>query len=1172
MPFFLINISILIHEVYNNMAQQKRQSNLYTAENWQNVYESFYKINLTAYDFDTIRKSMVDYLRITYPDSFNDWIESDQFIFILDTIAMLGQNLAFRMDMNSRENFMDTAERRASVLKLARMISYTPRRAYPGRAVAKVTEIKTNQDVKNSFNEPLKDKIIRWNDPMDTNWYENFILVMNSAFISTNQFGNPVKRINTNGSSRQLYRMNTLPMSAPNIPFTANINGESMRFEVVNPDINELGVDERHPDPQEQKYIVYQNDGNGFESPNTGFFVYFKQGSLAFTDYQYDVRVDNRIQDVNTDNINETDVWVQEINNDGIIRKKWTKVPSMESVAYNSVDRRRKAIFAVNTRDRDQISIKFPDSLSGEVPRGTYRVWHRVSNAEQYTIKTSDIQNKGIKYIYRTKSQSEFESSILDIKFTLQYESNRAQSPETLEQIKDRAPQMYYTQNRFVTGEDYNIAPLSLGNTVLKAKALNRIYSGQSRFIDINDPTGKYQNTDVFADDGAIYKENKLITNSINLPTTKSNQVIVVDNIQPLIGDTTVIQTYQEYPDNTVTTDRIERWTPDYSSAYATNTFGQLLTSSNVAIKDYKVGTLMCFVNTSGNEIWTSITNITEDGYYVLSKAILPGMTLQTYIQPYRVKFNEVEVQNISATLDRKIDFVLIYDTATTTWIPIETSSSADTIQYNNKTYPVLVRVKYTAETWDFEARGVNYVFVGGNKVRFFFVSSKRISDISTGTVQADRITVLTSNTPANSNNGLSAPLNFQILDTINQENGYLDGSRVVITSENVDSSGIPLEPNQYSELVPNWTGSDAVKYGGILVFRENNNFTMSVLQLPSSEFALLDSSWQYTEADALAETNLYKRNEFLRNNEMRITNIGGLFNRGSGFTVGFTYEGKHYFIEQTVGNNNERLNNLMGNMILPDDTEPMTPERALYRALYNMGENVEERYKLDYYGYRDVSGEYTIKTNARTGINFHWKHYAPDDNRIDPSRTNLIDAYVLTNSYQSEVDIWIKNGAQGDMPKPPTSTELQEIFKSVEEKIVISDSIIWHSAQFLPLFGDSADADYRADFKVVKLSNSTLSDDEIRQKVINLINEYFKVDNWDFGESFYYTDLCTYIHTQMGSDISTIVLVPKNPNSKFGSLFEIPSQPDQLFISTASVQNVNIVSSLAKSNINIGN
>ena len=47
------------------MSQQKRQSNLYSGEDWTQVYESFYKINLTAYDFDTIRQSMIDDLRAT---------------------------------------------------------------------------------------------------------------------------------------------------------------------------------------------------------------------------------------------------------------------------------------------------------------------------------------------------------------------------------------------------------------------------------------------------------------------------------------------------------------------------------------------------------------------------------------------------------------------------------------------------------------------------------------------------------------------------------------------------------------------------------------------------------------------------------------------------------------------------------------------------------------------------------------------------------------------------------------------------------------------------------------------------------------------------------------------------------------------------------------------------
>lgn len=178
---------------------------------------------------------------------------------------------------------------------------------------------------------------------------------------------------------------------------------------------------------------------------------------------------------------------------------------------------------------------------------------------------------------------------------------------------------------------------------------------------------------------------------------------------------------------------------------------------------------------------------------------------------------------------------------------------------------------------------------------------------------------------------------------------------------------------------------------------------------------------------------------------------------------------------------------------------------------------------------------------------------------------------YVLTTSYKEAVDIWLKQNDGSEFPKPPTSTELTEMFADVENRIVVSDSTIWHSAKYLQLFGDTADPDYRADFKVIKLPNSTLSDDEIRQRVISLTNEFFSVDNWDFGESFYYTELATYIHINLSTEIASVVIVPQNPSSKFGELFEIPSASDQLFVSTATVDNVIIVNSLAKSNINIG-
>lgn len=1151
------------------MAQQKRQSNLYMAEDWKQVYEAFSKINLNAYDFDSIRQSMVDYLRINYADEFNDWTQNSEFIFILDTIAFLGQNLAFRMDMNTRENFLDTAERRASVLKLAKMISYAPKRAYPGRALAKITEIKTNQDIRNSFGDSLKNLPIRWNDPADSNWYENFILVMNSVLISSNQFGDPIKKVVVNSVQNHLYRMNTIPMSPPNIPFDANVNGESMKFEVVNPDINSAGVaEERHPEPQAQKNIIYKNDGNGFESPNTGFFVYFKQGTLAYEDFQYGERIENRVEDINANNINELDVWVQETTADGIVREKWTKVPALESISYNSVDRNNKRIFSVTTRDNDQITIKYPDNRSGVVPKGSFRVWYRVSNGKAYTLKTTDIQNKSIKYSYRTSSQSNYESSILDVKFSLQFQSSLAQSRETLEQIKERAPQMYYTQNRFVNGEDYNIAPLSLGNTVLKSKAINRIYSGQSRFIDINDPTGKYQNTDIFSDDGSIYRERANASSSLTLPSTKSNTSIVVDNIQPLISDNSVIQFFQEYPDNKVVLTTNDVWTPESNSKYSTNTYGAVI--RNGVNVPYGIGTILHFTTPNGVETWSSVVDVVANNKLVLSTPITTGQLVSEYIKAFRVKFTNTEVQSIATVLESKTNFVLIFDSDSNQWIPIITSSVEDTISYNAVIYPVLVRVEYTPESWIFNSNGVDYIFVGGDKVKFFFVSTQNISDISNGSVKSDKIEVLTYNTNFENNNGYSSNIELQILDTLKQENGYLDGSRVIVTSAERDSNGIPLSPNQFRELVPSWTGVDKTKFEQWIFFQQYQDFTVDVIE---TNFTFLDSEWIYNASNVADETNAYKRAALQRNIDIRSTNISDLYNKGTGFVIGFSYNSSDYFVKQTVGNNNERLDQFVAAMTLPSDVGIISLETAFYRAIINESDTeLDENKKLSYYGYVNASSEFFIKKDARVSMNYHWKHYAPDDNRIDPSKTNIMDMYVLTNSYKNDVDIWLKNGGNSDFPRPPTSTELKDMFVDVENRIVQSDSCIWHSAKYLPLFGPQALSDYRATFKIVKLSNSRLSDDEIRQKTIELINSFFDVSNWDFGESFFFTELSTYIHLNLATEIASVVIVPENSSSKFGELFEIPCKSDELFVNTAGVDNVIIVNSLARSNINIGN
>ena len=132
------------------VTQQTRQSQLFAAEDWRVIYTAFTQVNFTAYDFNTIRSAMVDYIRINYPEDFTDWIESSEFVALIDVIAFLGQSLSFRIDLNIRENFMDTATRRESILRLARMLSYEPSRCLTAQGLLKINSVRTDQEIYDS--------------------------------------------------------------------------------------------------------------------------------------------------------------------------------------------------------------------------------------------------------------------------------------------------------------------------------------------------------------------------------------------------------------------------------------------------------------------------------------------------------------------------------------------------------------------------------------------------------------------------------------------------------------------------------------------------------------------------------------------------------------------------------------------------------------------------------------------------------------------------------------------------------------------------------------------------------------------------------------------------------------------------------------------------------------
>jgi hypothetical protein len=117
-------------------------------------------------------------------------------------------------------------------------------------------------------------------------------------------------------------------------------------------------------------------------------------------------------------------------------------------------------------------------------------------------------------------------------------------------------------------------------------------------------------------------------------------------------------------------------------------------------------------------------------------------------------------------------------------------------------------------------------------------------------------------------------------------------------------------------------------------------------------------------------------------------------------------------------------------------------------------------------------------------------------------------------------------------------------------------------------LFGSTADEKLQAVFKVVKNASKTVNDNDLKVRIITAINDFFDINNWDFGDRFYLSELITYILNSTAPDISNLVIIPRQTGQSFGSLFEIQSSPDEILISGATVDDVEVVSAITATEV----
>jgi len=1153
------------------------------AESWEKVYKAFEEINFTAYDYDAVKQSLIDYLKFYYPENFNDYIETSQTMALISTFAYVAELMAYRTDLIGHENAITDAQRKQSILRMAKMISYSATRNIPLRGLVKITSISISEDIRDSQGNSLANRVIRWNDANNPLWHEQFFIVLNRVL--TQQFGHPLKSFQVDNTIFQQYQLKNILESDNNrssfrngvLKLKAPVNGQDLSFELVPADVDESGAFERAPNPNDFFSILYLDDGYGYSSDTTGFMMYTKQGTLQKLVHVFDTKLLDRVLEIGLNNINDVDVWVQKVDSRGEILEHWENVPSVvgRNLAFNNVATRTK--YSVETLENDQIRLIFGDGDFADIPTGVFHIWVRQSESGSATVAKNEIANENATFLYTSKLGRQ-ESCTLTYSLTAPLQ-NSAPS-EDIEHIRKVAPGVYFTQNRMVNGEDYNSFPLS-DPSILRLKSINRTYAGESKGILVNDASGKYRNVKIFGNDLRMYYE-------ISAETTVSQispRSLIDEVIEPILSEPGIYNliTYafsiSASPFNLALVRPRTRFVED-SGLVLSDGFQVMEKTEIQGLLDRhwygepdSTVLLDSNLSESSSNSKTAYGVVNGDTDKRIYDANLKMVTKNTLTGVYTLVSNPGSVSGLQITGSQK-RFGIAFD-------PIRTFGSTLKIVPEDTTTITVdaftsARIDQSAgkeETWTIEILDADGNFAvygsvtgdtGNGQIGENYDNGILSFLIDFPTADVDReiqigdafiivvVTVGSTLTPTLHKRNLQGRFKM------------IDDSALSSTPE-TEAYSLDSLPASWVMLVERTDDSN----GNLLYWTITKRNFKLIAESPTTKFffersepvidpetktrvfdtvRLLKSNLDAARAAPLGEDHLYSVISDV-NYTNGDTNINAISVTPADPTQ-LTFSGDGAI------QNPEFLKLFSSSdyvYFTKDDAGKLTPVK---RTLF-----IETLTYTD-----DVSGKY-VRRRGRDGLYFMWQHFARHDHLLDPTSTNIIDMYILTRGYYSRVRNFVK-GIEAVEPLPPSSLELRSTYRDTILSKMMSDTVIMHSGKIKYLFGDAARPELRGRFRIVISPAAKMTGNQIRARALDVIEDYFSIEKWNFGQSFYATDLCSQIHKDLGNEISSAVLVPSYPTNYFGDLFYLRSAADEIFVSAASLENIEIIEGIDKSTL----
>ena len=123
-------------------------------------------INFAASDFESLRTTLVSYIRANFPNDYNNFEESDFGMLLVELMAAIGHIQSNKSDYLANENFLRTAKDRSSVKKLLELIGIRMKGPISAVANASLTFVATANTLSSVVVDPAS-RIVSVTSPED---------------------------------------------------------------------------------------------------------------------------------------------------------------------------------------------------------------------------------------------------------------------------------------------------------------------------------------------------------------------------------------------------------------------------------------------------------------------------------------------------------------------------------------------------------------------------------------------------------------------------------------------------------------------------------------------------------------------------------------------------------------------------------------------------------------------------------------------------------------------------------------------------------------------------------------------------------------------------------------------------------------------------------------------